>query len=255
MIEISRTDAEDALKELYKRVIQSILKPIKLLVPTVTIEDDDGKERRVHKDIPIVDNVLYVGTDRASCISTIEYNYAAMCKRKSTLQPLLEGLSLNASMNYGTMKAWLKLYEASIRTAKIGSDGLQLTAIQGRVEVDCALTPGMRDYADGVKKVILERVQEKWRLVNPTPLPDLGDSPKVVVLGISSEGITVREEVRFEHGNDETQLKLAKGLIPVGDSCVTVYKDIKTDDARIVRITTHADHYVVNQYFRVLHSN
>lgn len=240
------TEVPELAEEFAARVVAGALKAARAFVPTR--ENLEGKKE--HCNVPILNGVLYVGTDLSPYMATVQLRLAEMCKKRGELRPAIAAIEdrICAVANYGVSSPWLKLHTKNARSAYAGPDGLKLVVARGVVELDLALPPYLREYALKVKAIIESRVREDLLVAGPFPLPD-GEPATSYVLNVDDSGVTYAERL-VKGFSGVAQLKIKAGFLPKGESTVFVYEDPL--GGRIVQIKTDAPTFVSNQYFRTL---
>jgi hypothetical protein len=243
------TDDPEVASEVAGRVTGGVLKVIRTFVPTR--ENEEG--HREHWDTPILDGVLYAGTDRALCITVVRFHLEELCKKKSTVlrAALVETQDqLCTSVNYGSASPWLKAHEKNVRSASLGEGGIRLTVVPRLVELFLPLNGAGRTYAEGVRETVSARVLEAARLAGPFPLPDPPLGSDTVTLVLTSNRVRYESALRAA-APGEIQLRLRPGSFPLGLGAMCgAYKDPLGE--HIVELAFRAPAFDARLYFRVL---
>jgi hypothetical protein len=238
-------DNPELAQELTKRVVSGALKACRTFIPTK--ENDEGK--KVHCDVSLYNNTIYVGTDHSLCCSTVELKLPDMCKKKSPLRAIVESTSISANLNYGLASPWLKTHEKNVRSAYIGPSGIRLIVAEGVVELNLAVSNSSIEYAERIIDTIYTRISDDNLLVGPFEIPEISDT---TVLSVTNTGVNISKF--FTPNSEYAQIRLKPKSIPSPKSTISVYVDPLADPSsiRIIKITSETDVLHIDQFFRIL---
>ena len=241
------TEVPELAAELAKRVVGGILSAARVYAPTQ--ENAEGK--KVHVDLPIVDGVLYVGPELGTCVTTVRFDLAELCKKKSPLRgPLAEvGTNLRARVNYAEHGKWLKIHDKNVRSGGLGASGIGLVVAPGIAELQLELDEETLEKTTAVQAMLETRTSERLRLGPEAELDLSGVEADTVVLRISEDGIELSSMLERGYGG-LAQVRVKPAMFPKVPMVVRVYE--LDDSSRLLRFSSRPGHMVVDQHLRVL---
>ena len=241
------TDVPEIATELAKRVVGGILAAARAYAPTQ--ENAEGK--KVHVDLPILDGVLYVGPELGTCVTTVRFDLAELCKKKSPLRGALAevGGSLRTRVNYTEHGRWLKIHEKNIRSGDLGVDGIGLVVAPGIAELQLELGEEAAARAGAIRELLAARTDERLRLGPAVELDLVGVDADTAVLRISEDGVELAEMLERGYGG-LAQVRVKPAMFPKAPLSVQVYELDET--SRLLRFSSSPGHLRVVQHIRVL---
>ena len=242
------TDVPEVASELAKRVTTGILAAARAYAPTR--ENSEGK--KVHTALPVLDGVMYVGPELGTCVTTVRFELAELCKKRSPLRGALEevGQSLRACVNYTDHGKWLKIHEKNVRTGELGVNGIGLVVAPGIAELRLKLGADEMARAVAVQSLLAARTDERLRL-GPEVEVNLADvASDTVVLRVSEDGVDLADMLERDYGG-LAQVRIKPSMFPKPPLTVRVYE--LDDSSRLLRFSSApAAHLKVEQHIRVL---
>jgi hypothetical protein len=240
-------DSPDFIKELNKKILNTILKAIRAYCGT--IDDDDGKKQ--HIDVTIYENRLIIPKDKKTdSPNIIQFHLPEMCIKKSLLRPQLGSVLLNADVNYKILADWLKLYEKNVKFAKFGCDGIHLVVAKDLIEVSFKPNEYKQQVVKELEESIYEQIIDENQLTDPIPLP-LEIPFETVVLQIENNQIDFQLGFNIDPSYQGYQIRLKKNFFTLKENQkITVYQG--RNNSKIFVLVTITPAYTVYQYFRTL---
>lgn len=251
MIEIENdslfTDVPEVAAELAKRVVGGLLTAARVYAPSQ--ENAEGK--KVHVDLPVLDGVLYVGPELGTCVTTVSFDLAELCKKKSPLRGALAevGRSLRTRINYTEHGKWLKIHEKNVRSASLGATGIGLVVAPGIAELGLELTDAEVERVSALRALLDKRTSEDRRLGSDVGVNLSGVEAGTVVLCIGDDGIELGDTLERNYGG-LAQVRVKPAMFPKVPLTVRVYE--MDDSSRLLRFSSSPGHTHVEQFIRVL---